>query len=107
MRLGVSQRQRAAPRPAEDQPALDAEMLAQAFDVFNEMPRGVLFKTGVWGALPGAALIEEHDSVGSWIEELAVFRNESATRPTVKKHNRLSVWFSALLVIKLVNRGDP
>ena len=53
--------------------------------------------------------LAEDDSpaeLSSRIEELAVFRNESAAWSAVKKHSRLSVWISTLLVIKLVDWRD-
>jgi hypothetical protein len=37
VRLGVGERQRAAPRSAEDEPALDLEVLAQPLDVGDEV----------------------------------------------------------------------
>src|SRR5205085_9432545 len=42
MLLGISERQRAAPRSAEDLPFLNAEMLAQFLNVRNQVPRGIL-----------------------------------------------------------------
>jgi hypothetical protein len=52
VRLGVGQGEGAAPRAAEDLPALDGEVLAQALDVGHEVPGGVLSELGVWRALP-------------------------------------------------------
>ena len=48
MPLGVSESQRRAPGPAEDHPAVDAQMLTQAFDVVDQMPGGVVDEVGVW-----------------------------------------------------------
>jgi hypothetical protein len=44
--LGVGEGEGAAPRAAEDLPALDAEVLAQALDVVDEVPGGVVLERG-------------------------------------------------------------
>ena len=54
MRLGVRERQRAAPRPAEHEPALDREVLAQALHVGDEVPGRVRFERRVRAAAAGS-----------------------------------------------------
>lgn len=63
MGLGVEQREAGAPGAAEDDPALDAERLADALDVGNEVPGGVGLHGGVGRRAAAAALVEEHDAV--------------------------------------------
>jgi len=57
--LGVSHRigepERAAPAAAEDDPPGDAQRLAKALDVGDEVPGGVLGELGMRRAAPGAA----------------------------------------------------
>src|SRR5271169_1870210 len=56
--LRIRQRQRAAPGSAEYQPALYAQMLAQAFDVGDQVPCRIFHQAGARPAAPAAALIE-------------------------------------------------
>ena len=61
--LGVGERERRAPRPTENQPALDAEVFAQLLHVGDEMPGRVVDEARVGAAAPASALVEHHDPV--------------------------------------------
>ena len=58
MRLRIGQAQGGAPGGAEDQPALDAQVLSQTLDVGDQVLRGVLAQLGVRRAFAAAALVE-------------------------------------------------
>src|SRR4029079_15015132 len=71
MLLRVRERERRAPRAAEPQPALDAEMRPQLLDVRHQVPSGVVDQAGVRPAAPTAAVIAQHDAIRIAIEETA------------------------------------
>src|SRR5262249_44673110 len=104
--LRISECKRASPRASEYDPTIDAETFPKFLDIGNEIPSGVLFKTSVRLALSRTSLIEENDSICGGIEESAMKRIESAAGSAVKKHNRLTVGISTLLIVNLVNRRD-
>src|SRR5690349_22073101 len=98
MRLRVSERERAAPRPAKHEPLIDTELFANRFDVLDQAPGRVVFERSVRTAVPGAALIEENDAIRVWIEEAAIVGNETRAWTTVQKDDRLAVRRAALFV---------
>ena len=68
--LSVGERQRASPRSAEDQPALDIEPFTQQLDVRDQMGGGVAREVHIWVACvrrapPAVTLIEQHDAIGA------------------------------------------
>ena len=90
VRLGVGERQRAAPRAAEDLPPLDAEVLAQRLDVGDQVPRRVVDERRVRRALAAAALVEEHDAVRRGIEEAPVARLGAEAGAAVQEDDGLA-----------------
>src|SRR6185503_1853373 len=69
----VRERERRAPRAAEHEPAFDPQVLPEAFDVVDQMARGVAGEVGgdVGGGVnapSAAALVEQHDPIGGRIE---------------------------------------
>jgi hypothetical protein len=50
-------------------------------------------------------LVEENYAVGFGVKEAPVIRIQASARTTMEKHDRLSIWIAALLVVKLVNVG--
>ena len=70
----IGQRQRAAPRAAEQQPLLDAEMGPQPFHVGHEMAGGVVVQFAERHRAAAAALVEDDDAVELRIEEAAMHR---------------------------------
>src|ERR1041384_6678077 len=103
MCFSVGQRERAAPRTAKHEPLLDTKMLAYVFDVLDEMPGRVVVERSVRKTSARAALVKKNYAIGCRIKEAPVIRIQTCAWPTVEKHDRLSVWIAALLVIKLVN----
>ena len=63
MRLGVSQRQRAAPGASEHQPALDAQLLAQPFYVHHQVGGAVVAQLAARRGAAAAALVEQDRAV--------------------------------------------
>ena len=88
--LRIGERQGAAPRSAEYQPALDAEMLAQSLDVGDQMPGRVLDEAGARPAASAAALIEHHDAVVLRVEELPRALVGAGAGPAVQEYGRLA-----------------
>ena len=80
VRLGVGQRKGAAPAPAEDDPPVDAEVLAQLLDVRHEIPGRVLPELREGCALAAAALVVQHDAPLLRIE-VAVVERVRCRRP--------------------------
>lgn len=72
VRLRVGERQRRTPRSPKDDPAVDAEVLSQLFDVLHEMPGRVLLERGVRGRPPRASLVEQDAAVVRGIKVLSV-----------------------------------
>src|SRR6202050_2345872 len=84
--FGVGQRERAAPRPAEYQPALEAQMLAKPFDIRNQVPGRVLDEAGAGTAAAAATLIEYDDAVVLRIKELPRTLVGPGAGSAVQKH---------------------
>src|SRR5438552_7254124 len=99
MGLGVGERQRAAPRAAEHQPALDAEMLAQPLDVGDEMPGGIVDDVALRPRAAGAALVEQHGPVVAGVEEAALRRAAAGAGPTMQQQDGIAGRLDALLPV--------
>src|SRR5690606_13014409 len=99
--------ERAAPRSAEQLPAVDAEVLAELLEVFDEIPRGVFDDRGVRRAAAAAALVEQHDAIAFGIEEPPVFRLGATARTTVEEHDGFALGIAGFLPVDLVALGDP
>src|SRR4029077_8096577 len=65
----IGQRQRAAPRAAEEKPLLDAEMRPQSSHVGHEIAVGVDVQFAERHGTAATALVEHHDAVELRIEE--------------------------------------
>src|SRR5688572_14833900 len=105
MRLRVAESQGAAPRTAEDHPAIDAEMGPEPFDVVDQVPRRIGFEARVRRALTTAPLVEENEPVGARIEESPLHRMDTAARTAVEKDHWLALGRADLLVVQLVAVG--
>ena len=97
--LRVRERQRRAPRAAEDLPLLNLQLLPNELHVGDEIPRGVVLERREGLRLAAPALIEQHDSVRLRVEEAALLRVGATTRPAVDEDDRLAVRVARLLVI--------
>ena len=106
MLLGVGEPERAAPRAAEDEPALDAEVHAKRFDVRDQMPGRVVGERRVRLALAATALIEEHDAIALGVEEATLPGTRPAARSTVQEDGGLTVGVARLLEVERVLRRD-
>src|SRR5262245_37148879 len=105
MRLRVRECERRAPRAAEDEPALDAEMLAQPLHVGDQVPGRVVDEARVRATATAPALIEQHDAVGGRIEEAARPVVAAGARPAMHEHCGLAARVAAFLVVNLVHIG--
>src|SRR5579871_238255 len=87
--LGVGHRigepKGAAPAAAVDDPPRDAERLAKALDVGDEVPGGVLGELRMRRRATGAALLEEDDPVMRRIEEAPVVGEKAAARAAMEE----------------------
>ena len=99
MRLRIGQRQGRPPRTAENDPASDAEICPQPFDIGDEMRSGVVRQRAERTRPPGAALVEDHDAVMRRVEEPPVARLRSRARPAMQEHDGRAVGPPALLPI--------
>jgi hypothetical protein len=106
MRLGIGQRQGAAPGAAEHLPAFDAEMFADALHVGHQMPSGVVVQRGVGRAGPTAALVEQDNAIGRRVEQAAIAPGNPAARPTMHENGRFALRISANFVMDLVSVTD-
>ena len=97
--LCVREREGAPPAPAEHGPGVDAEVLAEALDVGDQVPGRVLAQLGVRRALATAPLVEEHDAPALRIEVTPVERVDASARSAVQEHERLAVGRTALFVV--------
>ncbi len=82
-------------------------MLAQPFDVGHKMPGRVLDQAGARTAAAAAPLIEYNDAVMLWIEELPGAPVGAGAWSAVQEDRRFTGWVAALLIIDLVQFGDP
>src|SRR5205823_2043589 len=96
--------QRGAPGAAGQQPAFDAEVLAQPFHVGEQMRRSVAAQVrvgiaGVWRAAPAAALIEQDYAVSVWIEVLTMAGRAPRSGAAVHDKGGLAVRITADLPV--------
>ena len=85
MRLGIRERERRAPRSAEHLPAGDGQMVAQPFDVGDEVPCGVGVERGVGLTLAAASLIEVDDAVPLGWKKRRCFGSDPPPGPPWRK----------------------
>ena len=106
MRLGVGERESAAPRAAEHEPAVDIETAAQSLHVGDQIPGRVGLERRVRPTTPRAALIEDHDPIAVGIEEAPRVHVAAAAGTAVHEQRRLAARVARLLVIDLVPRAN-
>ena len=102
--LSVGEDQRGAPRTAEEQPALHAEVFTQPLHVRDQMVRGVAAQIrgrvgGVRGAASAAALVEEDDPVSVGVEPPPYDRAAARPRPAVHDERGLATGVAADLPV--------
>ena len=98
----IRERERAAPRAAEHEPAIDAETAAQPLHVRDEMPGGVGLERGMRAAASRAALIEHDDAVALRIEEAPRVDVAAGAGTAVHEQRGLPRGIARLLVVDVV-----
>ena len=106
MRLGVREGEGRAPRAADHQPALDAEVLADRLDVGDEVLRRVGGERQIRMAAPGAALVEQEGVEARRIEQPPVQVLRSAARSAVQEHRRDAAGAADLLDVQPMAVAD-
>ena len=81
------------------------QLLADALDVGDEVPGGVVLDAGVRARPAAAALVEQDHPVVRRVEEPPHPRRAAAARPAVQHHHRRAVGPAALLDIDPVAAG--
>jgi hypothetical protein len=104
VRLGIGESQGGAPGSSENLPSLDSQVLADLFNIADEVPGGVGFESCVGCALAAASLVKVNDAVFFRVEEAALLGIGTAARTAVQKNYRLTGRVAALLEVELVDR---
>ena len=99
--LRVREAERAAPRPAEHEPALDLELLAQPLDVGDQV-LGRVVGQRVRAAAATPALVEHDDAVAGEVEVVGPPRRAARPRAAVQHDRRLASWITNHLPEDLV-----
>ncbi len=107
MRFAIGERKRAAPRPSEDGPLVDAEMRTQLLHVGDQVRGGIAGEFTVWTRAAGTALVEDHDAIVRRIEEAPVHRARAGARSAVHEHHWHAVVVSRYLPVHLVVLVQP
>ena len=109
MRLGVGERQRRAPRAAEEQPLPDPEVPAQLLEIGDQVLRRVVGQLRRGRRAPRAALVEQRNAPDCRIEIAAMVRQAAPTRSAVQEHERYAGVIAAGLPVQRVPcvDGEP
>ena len=102
MGLGIGERKGAAPGAAEHQPLLDAHQGAQALDVGDQVPGGVVVEAGMRTRAAAAALVEQQHAILVWIEQPAMLGRAAGARAAMQEDRRLALGVAADFPIDLV-----
>src|SRR5690606_6049724 len=106
MAAAPGDRKRGPPRAAEHQPALDAQVSAQALDVLDQLARGVGVTVAARRAASAAALVEQYDVEAGRVEELALARAAATARSAMQEEDRQAVGSAAALEVQTVGVAD-
>jgi hypothetical protein len=85
VRLGISESQCGTPGSTENLPSLNLQVLADLFNIGDELPSGVVFKRRVRCALATASLGIVNDAVFLRVEETALLGIRAAAGTAVQK----------------------
>ena len=85
MGLRINQRQRRTPAAAKNNPLFNAQRFADAFNIRNQMPGGIVFNRRMRSRPAAAALIKQDDAVDTRIK-IPPHRRACATAGTAMKH---------------------
>lgn len=97
--LRIGHGQRRAPGRAENDPFIDAELMAKRLDIVHKMTCGVLFQRQVWRGPAAAALIEQRNIEMPRVENAPVLGCAARAWPAVKKQQSYPVGRPALFPI--------
>src|SRR5688572_29882309 len=103
MRDAVGDRERAAPRPAEHEPALDPEMMPQTLEVVDEQRCGVVAQFSERARAAGTALVVDDDAIVRRIKKTAVSGCRPGPRTPMQENDRHALRIAAFLPVHLVN----
>src|SRR5687767_14313358 len=106
MMFGIGDGEGRAPRAAECEPAINAEVRAQPLHILDQMRRRIVLDLAQRLGAAAAALVEDHDPIESWVEEPAVGGVGSRARPTMQEYDRHAFGIAALLIIHAVGWGE-
>src|SRR6185437_13126963 len=103
MSLAIGEGESGTPRPAEDLPMRDAEVLTDFLNIGDQVPGGVCFQRRIRRALAASALVKIHDAIFFRMKKTALLGIRAAAGTAVKKNHRLAGRVAAFLEIDLVN----
>ena len=107
VRFGIGQRKGASPGTPKDQPAVDFQVLAQGFQIRNQMRGGVVLQFSQWCRAARAALVEHHDAIGARIKESPVRGRAAGSWPPVKEYDGNAIRAPAFLPVHGMHRIEP
>jgi len=107
MPLAVRERERAPPRASGHEPSLDAEVLAQPFDVRDQVRRGVVRQVDdrfarVRRAPAAVPLVEQDDPVRIRVEQPRLPQRAARARTAVQHDRGPAEWVPARLPVQEV-----
>ena len=100
--LGIGQGQGRAPGAAKDQPGGNAQALANALHVRDQMPGAVVGQFGVGPRASRPALVEENDAVAIWIEETPMDRVAPRPGPAMEEDGGQALGVAAFLQVDIM-----
>ena len=106
MFFGVGEREGGAPGSAEDLPGSIPRCRRSCLHVRDEVPGRVPLQGGVRGCCAAAALIEQHDAIGTRVVHLPEEGRYAAAGAAMQHHRGLSFRVAAFLEIDLMQSGD-
>ena len=106
VRLSVGKSKARPPGAAEHKPTVDPEVLAELFDILNQISGRVIGQLAKRCRTSGAPLVENDDAIRTWIEETAMGGNGARARSAVQEDDRHALGVAALLPIKMMEAID-
>src|SRR5690606_24703919 len=98
MRLGVGEAECRAPRSTEDEHLFGFQDLCpQPFDVFDQMPGGVVLQARMRRGAPAAALVEQQNLVALRVEQASMCAGASPAGTAMQEDRRLAIRVAAKL----------
>ncbi len=104
--LGIGEGERCAPRTADHQPVLDAQMFTDPLHVGDEVRGGVGLAGAGRGGAAGAALVEQYGAEAARVEQLAMRRLAAAAGAAMQVDRRDAVCRADGFDVELVAVAD-